>query len=118
MSLIQRFRLTKQLHDQVEMSGESVDTVLRSWNDKDFKSLCEYVSQCTGVVPKYVGKLAELTGLTPKAMVMEILGAQMAASGSDDDEDGGKDYAMGYLPEDAMEKAALLSSFVHERQRY
>lgn len=115
MKLIERFRLTKQLHDQVELSGESVETVLRSWKDKDYKSLCEYITQCKGVVPKYVSRLAALTGASTKHVVMDILSAQVVSGQNGGDS---KESASGYMPDDAMEQAALLKSLVYEQQRY
>ncbi|BBD08687.1 hypothetical protein [Desulfovibrio ferrophilus] len=120
MNLIERFRLTKQLHDQVEISGESVDAVLRSWSEKDYKSLCDYIMQCEGVVPKYVERLAALTGLESKTVVMEIIGVQYAGSGAmSGDNDSQDDQLSGvYLPEDTQEKDAFLKSLVQDQQRF
>ncbi|MBU1001847.1 MAG: hypothetical protein KKE73_04925 [Proteobacteria bacterium] len=119
MNLVERYRLTKQLHDQVEHSGRSVETVLQSWSKKNYALLCEYVTQCTGVVPKYVLRLAELTGLSSKAVIMEIVGAQISMSGlSGADNPMHLDHSSGYLPEDSLEKDAFVKSLVQDQQRF
>jgi hypothetical protein len=78
MNLLDKFRLTKMLHDQVEVSGDDISGVLGSWEEQDYKGLCEYVTQCQNVVPKYVARLAKLTGMDPREVVFEIVGAQGA----------------------------------------
>lgn len=122
MSLVNKFRLTKLLHDQVELSGEHVDRVLRSWNRKDYGNLCEYVAQCKGVVPRYVARLAKLCGTTPGSVVMDILGAQAVTEGAADFEESGETQGtpegIGYIPEDSVERYTFLQSIVGGRETY
>ncbi|WP_461208378.1 hypothetical protein [Desulfocurvus sp. DL9XJH121] len=118
MSLVYKFRLTKLLHDQVQVSGQHVDSVLRSWTEKDYKHLCEYVTQCTGVVPKYVARLSRLCGLSPQGVVMDILGAQAPqASAAGGDGSYGVAEGLGYIPDDSVERYAFLQSIVRGREK-
>lgn len=115
MSVVDNFRLTKLLHDQVEGSGDRVDKVLRSWDEKDYKNLCDYVMQCKGVVPKYVGRLAKLMGIASGDVITEIIGAQDAQSAKGrkaTDSDNESSCSNGYLPEDTVERSAFVQSIV------
>lgn len=116
MSIVQKFRLTKLLHDQVEGSGDKVENVLRSWSEKDYKRLCDYVTQCRGVVPKYVARLARLTGASTGSVVTEIIGAQEQFESLADDSSQGSAEGIGYLPEDMVERSAYLQSIVGDRE--
>lgn len=116
VSIVEKFRLTKLLHDQVEVSGDQVDRVLRTWNEKDYKSLCDYVTQCKGVIPKYVMLLARLTGTSTGNVVMDIVGAQAPANRHDGEDASYTPEGIGYLPEDIVERSALLQSIIGGRE--
>ena len=116
MSLVKKFRLTKLLHDQVEISGDQVDSVLRSWDERDYRSLCEYVTQCRGIVPKYIARLARMTGISSGNVVMDIVGAQAPDAGfvNAENHQGGPE-GIGYIPEDSVERFTFLRSLTGER---
>lgn len=116
MSIVESFRLTKLLHDQVEGSGDRVDKVLRSWKVKDYRNLCEYVTQCKGVVPKYVARLAKVMDVSTGDVVMEIVGAQPSTGGKTTGSGRDTSDGNGYLPEDTVDRSALVQSIVNGRE--
>lgn len=118
MNLFEKFRLTKVLHDQVEVSGDDIHGVLGGWEERDYKGLCDYVSQCQTVVPKYVSRLAGLTGLDPREVVFEILGAQTQVKSRRGRPASAEPPGAAYMPEDASERDQYLRSIVEDRKRY
>lgn len=76
MSLVQQFRLTSILYNQVRSSGKSPKSILRKWDEGDYNSLCDYIQSCRGVLPKYIKQTAELIGESPRRLVREILEAR------------------------------------------
>lgn len=118
MNLLQKFRLTKLLHDQVESSGDDISGILGAWEEPQYKGLCEYVSQCQNVVPKYVARLARLTGLDPREVVFEIVGAQALVKGRRGRPPSTEPVGQAYLPEDASDRDMYLRSIVDERKRF
>ncbi len=112
MSVVYKFRLTKVLHDQIRTTGRTPEAVLSSWDETDYTYLCEYVTQCRGVVPKYIGKLAERMGESPRSVVKQIIQARaglLDAMASDGDLPGYDASGMVYLPEDKTDRANLLA---------
>ena len=102
MNIIYRFRLTKILYDQVRFSRQEIGAALRTWEDREYKQLCDYVSQCRKVVPKYVQRLADLMGVDARDVIADIMhGRTLAADGGGD---GAKDFGGVYLPEDSSDR--------------
>lgn len=118
MNLLQKFRLTKLLYDQVESSGEEIPGVLGVWDEQTYKGLCEYVSQCQNVVPKYVSRLSQLTGATTYEVIHEIVGAQGLVKARRGRPVSTEPVGMTYLPDDATEHDLFLKSIVGDRKRF
>lgn len=117
MDLLKQFRLTKLLHDQVELAGDDITTVLQSWNEKDYNALVDYIAKCEQVVPKYVLRLARRTRLEPLDVVHEILGARSLVQTRRGRPAKNEPDAT-YIPEDGAERDQFLRSIVGERKRY
>lgn len=113
MSIVYKFRLTKVLHDQIRATGQGPDVVLSRWDETDYTYLCEYVTQCHRLVPKYIGKLAEHLGESPRGIIKQIIQArQVLADATEADDDalpGLDDGGVVYLPEDKTDRANLLA---------
>ena len=112
MSVVYKFRLTKVLHDQIRATGRHPEAVLAGWDETDYTYLCEYVTQCRKVVPKYIGKVAEHMGESPRAVIKQIVQARsgvIESSGQDMDLPGYDASGMVYLPEDKTDRANLLA---------
>jgi len=118
MNLLDKFRLTKMLHDQVEVSGDDISGVLGSWEEQDYKGLCEYVTQCQTVVPKYVSRLAKLTGQETREVIFEIIGAQGQVKSRRGRPPSVEPPNAAYMPEDPSERDMYLRSIVDERKRF
>ncbi|MCK9241393.1 hypothetical protein [Desulfocurvus sp.] len=118
MNLLDKFRLTKTLHDQVEVSGDDISGVLGAWEEREYKGLCEYVTQCRGVIPKYVSRLAKLTGMDPREVVFEIVGAQGLVKSRRGRPPSGEPPSAAFMPEDPSERDQYLRSIVDERKRF
>jgi|GEM_PF-2471664 len=118
MNIVYKFRLTKVIYDQVMLSGGNLASLLRAWDESDYRGLCEYVTQCRRVVPKYVGKLADHLGLTPGEVVGGIVSANGPRTKSGADK-GSKDedVFMVYLPEDATDRLFFLQKFCTIKKR-
>ena len=107
MNIIYRFRLTKILYDQVRFSRQEIGAALRTWEDREYKQLCDYVSQCRKVVPKYVQRLADLMGVDARDVIADImhgrtLGQEIGGG------DGAKDFGGVYLPEDSSDRLSYI----------
>ena len=119
MDIVYKFRLTKVIYDQVRLSGGDFSSILRSWDETDYRSLCEYVTQCRRVVPKYVRKLADYLGIAPSEVVGRIIAANGPApkSGPADTGPQEEDVFVVYLPEDATDRLFFLQKFCTIKKR-
>lgn len=107
MNIVYRFRLTKLLYDQVRFSRQEIGAALRTWEDREYKQLCDYVSQCRTVVPKYVQRLADLMGVEARDVIADIMhGRTLAPEGAGSD--GARDFGGVYLPEDSSDRMLYL----------
>lgn len=107
MNIVYRFRLTKLLYDQVRFSRQEIGAALRAWDDREYRHLVDYVSQCRKVVPKYVQRLADLMGVDARDVIADIMhGRTLAADppGSD----GSRDFGGVYLPEDSTDRLSYI----------
>lgn len=103
MNIVYRFRLTKILYDQVRYSRQEIGVVLRSWGEREYKQLCDYVCQCRSVAPKYVQRLADMLNLETRDVISDIMhGRTMSAEPSAGD--GSRDFGGVYLPEDITDR--------------
>ncbi len=112
MSVVYKFRLTKVLHDQIRATGQSPEGVLSRWDETDYTYLCEYVTQCRKVIPKYIGKISEHLGESPRSIIKQIVQARVEAcdsAGGDGDMTGFDASGVVYLPEDKTDRANLLA---------
>jgi len=120
MSIVYKFRLTKVLHDQIRSTGQTPEAVLSRWDETDYIYLCEYVTQCRKVVPKFIGKLAEHLGESPRAVIKQIVKArvEVAEASQDGDLPGYDASGMVYLPEDKTDRANLLARICGTQTSY
>lgn len=121
MSIVYKFRLTKVLHDQIRATGRTPEAVLQRWDETDYTYLCEYVTQCRKVVPKFIGKLAEHLGESPRSVIKQIVQAraEVAEAGTADGDLPGYDAnGMVYLPEDKTDRANLLAKICGTQTSY
>lgn len=107
MNIVYRFRLTKLLYDQVRFSRQEIGVALRAWEDREYRQLVDYVSQCQKVVPKYVQRLADLLGVETRDVIADImhgrsLGADIPGA------DGSRDFTGVYLPEDTSDRLSYI----------
>jgi hypothetical protein len=117
MNIIYSFRLTRILYKQVLRQGTGISAVLENWDEADYANLREYVRQCRSVVPKYVQKLSELVGRSPRDVINEITEAQAPTLGSVKKDQEAESMFMIYLPEDNADTSFYLSGFCKDRER-
>ena len=121
MSIVYKFRLTKVLHDQIRATGRTPAAVLSRWDDTDYTYLCEYVTQCRKVVPKFIGKLAEHLGESPRSLIRQIVQARAELTegmAQDGDLPGYDAAGLVYLPEDKTDRANLLAKICGTQTPY
>ncbi len=112
MSLVYKFRLTKLLYDQVMETKESVDAVLLTWDERDYADLCEYVTNCKGVVPKYIARLARACRQSPRGVVLDILSLDFEGRTASNSNTLVSFEDAGYIPDDSSERCSFLQDIV------
>jgi hypothetical protein len=117
MNVVYSFRLTRILYEQIAKQGVAIPAVLENWDEADYAQLRDYVSQCKSVVPKYVQKLAELVGKSPREVIAQIGDAQAPTLGTSGAEQGQEPVFLTYLPEDKADTSFYLSGFCKDRER-
>jgi hypothetical protein len=119
MNVVYAFQLTRSLYMQVKQTKKSFAEILNNWDEADYQLLCEYISSCRKVVPKYIGTLAEHLGESKQSVVKQIIEAKGATAHDYDAASSDKEPKyLTYLPEDSTDTTLFIQQYCAEKKRF
>lgn len=119
MNIVYAFQLTRSLYTQVKQSKKSFAEILNNWDEADYRMLCEYISSCRKVVPKYIGALADVLGESKQSVIKQIIEAKGATSQDYEATSSDKEPKyVTYLPEDSTDTTLFIQQYCAEKKRF